>query len=329
MKFGLLTCLACLLALLRAPTCRGHVALLRASHVNSTLSGTSAAFSNPKVLQGMLVSRIQPAAWTEGESPRHILFQRNVENGVRTLAIRMALDTVAASMVLNVVLIAVLVLTACLCGCMGMAYGFKRALGKAIEEGIELWDRELIGVDVCMQDLEIDLFGGSIEIEAMAIDNPPGWSEKHFLFAGTVFIECRMWKLFSSRMSAIELDRVCFRNINVNFEKTLRGSNIHDLKAYISGEKEKPPSEREESYYKVREKMPEIILHKVEVEDVGVTIVTPGIGRIDVPDFAYDDFDADPGGRTLRGIIEHLSMCICDKGLHHALHNLQHGFGFG
>lgn len=330
------SCLARLVALVSTLACRGHATTLRASHISFTPGSKGIITSNVTDLLGIAVHSFQQADPTDAEILRHAWIQEKVLNGVSTLAIGTALDSFAENTVWATVLqiLVVLLIAVIVIGCVASAYiyVFKLALGRAILKGVETWDRTILGVDVNMRDLEIDLFGGSIEIEELTIDNPPGWNEKHLLYAGTVIIECSIWRFF--RGHHIELDRVWFKNINVNFEKRLTTSNVHDFIDVISGKKDKPPSPKpspvsstnhDEIRKEIHEILGELILHNIDIEDIGVT-VQPAIGRLTIPTFNYEDFDKKPGGRSIPQIIEHLLLDLCHKVLHQALHD---SFGLG
>jgi hypothetical protein len=157
-----------------------------------------------------------------------------------------------------------------------------------------------------------------------------------------------MRKLIFSLGKDVDVEELTLDGMDVNFEKKLHTSNLHDVLSKLSGGTEEESAAGElhdgreakeacsgapqalvegvgavsgavsQAYGAVRHALGaedgdqrgrEVTLHKVFIKNVGTKISAKGFGpRIQVADISYDDFQAEVGAR--RGVVEAVHLLL-------------------
>jgi len=203
----------------------------------------------------------------------------------------------------------------------------SKMLGKLIEEGIESYDKKLLGVDVEVGSMKVNPFGGFISIKDLTVKNPDKFESDYLLHAGSIKIDLQMHTAILSRFQTIVVDKVSFKNIDAIFEKKgyIWGeSNFHVVIEHLSGGGDKPaeasdaatttksddatkpdasakPGEATEGGGR------KIIIKEVTLEDIGVKMETKLAGvRAAVGDIHYDDFSDQVKSGMMEDIIKEI-----------------------
>eukprot|EP00928_Gymnodinium_smaydae_P002132 TRINITY_DN10757_c0_g1_i1.p1 TRINITY_DN10757_c0_g1~~TRINITY_DN10757_c0_g1_i1.p1 ORF type:complete len:311 (-),score=79.77 TRINITY_DN10757_c0_g1_i1:256-1188(-) len=98
-----------------------------------------------------------------------------------------------------------------------------RIIGQVLEEGIETLDVLLLGVEVDIGALSVDIIRGVIQIKQLKIHNPPGWREDHLLEAAKLRLDLNLWTLFTSMLQDIEIDSLQLIDVDITYSKTYGG----------------------------------------------------------------------------------------------------------
>jgi len=187
---------------------------------------------------------------------------------------------------------------------------FARIFGEMIEVGIEAIADEILGLDVSFGSVQVSVLRGSVHITDLKISNPPKWKQKSDCFLHANLIDVRLylwdyvWSHSFSKVEHIQIDSIVFKDMNLDVEKSMWSSNVHDILAIVKG-KTKP---KDDGAGKCQ-----VILHKLTIADASATV--PFLGRIVVPTIQYKDFDKDTEGKvtTLQPIVVEILKSLCEK----------------
>ena len=104
-------------------------------------------------------------------------------------------------------------------------------LGTIIAEATRTLGTQATGTKVAVESVNVSLLGGDVQINKLAIDNPPGYKLKQAFSFDLVRVDVDINTIFSDTIIINEIE---IANIKVNFEPTLKGgSNLTDIKNNI------------------------------------------------------------------------------------------------
>ncbi|MFA7229868.1 MAG: AsmA family protein [Victivallaceae bacterium] len=167
-------------------------------------------------------------------------------------------------------------------------------VGKAIRE----LGTRATGTQVSLDNARISLLNASVGLNGMMIANPEGYQQQEAFALGKFFVDVDMWTLASNK---IIIDRLEIRDINIDFEPTLSGSNLNDIKnnimkfAGMDKKAEVQPTEPEKEPETVKTPEPEsrpapaqkgkkLVIKKLIISNGTVTIASKMLGQnITVP----------------------------------------------
>lgn len=135
-------------------------------------------------------------------------------------------------------LVALVVLLALLA--LGAAFLF---IDPIVKTAVERGSTYATGVPVTLDDADVRLTGGALELGRLNVSNPDGFTTPHFLKLGRAYAKWDTGTVFSDRLRMNELT---IDGIDVNLEKAAGGSNWGAILANlekVSGGKEKPSGE--------------------------------------------------------------------------------------
>ncbi|CAK0892152.1 unnamed protein product [Prorocentrum cordatum] len=112
-----------------------------------------------------------------------------------------------------------------------------RVLRVAIIEAIEVLDDLVLGVDVQLEDLQINLFSGRVQITQLVIDNPEGYSTEYLLDAHTIMIDVSMSAFLCTFGRHLVVEEIVLRDVDIIYDKGLFTSNVSDVLDHIKGNK--------------------------------------------------------------------------------------------
>jgi len=205
---------------------------------------------------------------------------------------------------------AILILLGVLAACLAALFLCGGGLvARAVKGAIEKFDKNIIGVDIRIESLEVSLRRGLVDIRGLVVANAPGYSADYLVKVDRALADVNMLALLRSGFREIVVERIIFSNVDVIWEKSgLTHSNVKEIIEFLSarraqdvedpaGGSAEPPREvvsqqRTKSKRKLR-------LCTVKFQDIGVKMashILHGAGvRLAVADVGYDDFAADHG----------------------------------
>lgn len=148
---------------------------------------------------------------------------------------------------------------------------------RALKLGIETAATKALNVGVSVEDVSLSILGGSVELENLVINNPPGYEHEHLLELGSAKIDVDIRSLMSD---TVNIKSIMFDEVSLVIEQKdlIRTNNLQEiLKSLGSGQEDKEPAE-------AKDKAPGKQLHIDELEISNITVkvkLLPLPGRAD------------------------------------------------
>jgi len=105
--------------------------------------------------------------------------------------------------------------TTCFVGCVA---GLQYTVVKAVEAGIERFDRDYLGTDIEIGEMHFNIFTGRLEVDALEMKNPEGFSDKGVVKAAHFVFDIDMMKTIASRFHEVEITELVVEGITANLE---------------------------------------------------------------------------------------------------------------
>lgn len=118
--------------------------------------------------------------------------------------------------------------------------GFELFGESLIKTGIETAGTKALKVGVAIDDLDLSIYKGSVELKGLAIDNPAGYEQKHLLELGRGKVKTRMKSLMSD---TVEIDSILLDGITVAIEQKGLDNNLQTVLKSIPKAEDKPKEE--------------------------------------------------------------------------------------
>lgn len=103
----------------------------------------------------------------------------------------------------------------------------------------------LLGVQVEVGGLSVDLNEGVIVVHGVTVLNPVGYASPYLLKVRKVHVDLDAWVLVRSGLRNIKVRRLLLRGVDVVYDKSPRSSNLNDVIAFAAGDKD-PEADPEE-----------------------------------------------------------------------------------
>jgi len=150
---------------------------------------------------------------------------------------------------------------------------------RALKVGIETAATKVLGVGVTVEDVSLSLFGGTLDLNSLVINNPAGYEHPNLLELGTAHVEVDVKSLLSDTVSIkdIKLD-----GVTVVIEQKGLTNNLNVVLASIpsGAEQEEKPEQEQAAGKKLR-------IANLEVSNVKVKVkLLPIPGRADTVEFS-------------------------------------------
>lgn len=217
-----------------------------------------------------------------------------------------------------------------------------KAVGLAIEFGVETFDRSIIGVDMEIGKLSVNLCEGNVVMHGFKMRNPDSYNSDHLLECKKVRVDIDMCRLLFSGFREIRVEALYFKRVDIIYEKSWKSSNIHDVLEFLRGPGTdtkaggmaqsalSPRADPPESASlpgvepamgatgSMRRRKPKheykLTLEKVDLEDIAFRAQAQMLGgrgaRVSVPDISYDHFTKEMGEHYIEFIIKNLLKTV-------------------
>ncbi len=133
-----------------------------------------------------------------------------------------------------------------------------------------------------MDDVSLSILGGSVELEDLVINNPPGYEHEHLLKLGSAKVDVDIRSLMSD---TVNIKSIMFDEVSLVIEQKdlIRTNNLQEiLKSLGSGQEDKEPAEAED---KAQGK--QLHIDELEVSNVNVKLL-PLPGQADTVTLKLD-----------------------------------------
>jgi len=149
---------------------------------------------------------------------------------------------------------------------------------RAVKAGVEAAASGALEVPVTIEDVDLSIFGGSVGIEGLAVENPPGYEFDNLLQLKNAFVKTDIGSLLSDtvRIEEIKLD-----TINLVIEQKGLSNNLKDVLNVISA-KAPETAEPEPSKPKPAKEGKKLEIDKLEITNTKVQVkLLPIAGKAD------------------------------------------------
>lgn len=122
-------------------------------------------------------------------------------------------------------------------------YILPKAIGYLVKSGAEHWDRQVLGVDVEVGNVEVYLFRGKVKIDKFKIHNPDGFQADYLLEVDHIIVDLHMTKFLCSLTKRVEVEEVTLDTMCMTYEPGSNNgpSNVQVIQDRLAGDKKDPP----------------------------------------------------------------------------------------
>jgi len=213
-------------------------------------------------------------------------------------------------------------------GLFAICWGYmSSATGELVRQGIHTYDRDLVGVDITVGAVDVQLGHGIVHLRDLVVNNPPGYNAHHLLTIRDMMIDIDTQHLAATCFDTSDLIVEKVRLLHVDIVSETRGfgwnmtSNVQEVLNFIS-------TNEPEQVATVVEVAPSdgrgLSMHEIIVDGVVVTrqshtmtnMGIPGV-KIALPRIHFQDFAEEFGNKRLDEMIKLLVKRILYAVLHH------------
>lgn len=145
--------------------------------------------------------------------------------------------------------------------------------GKALRIGIEAGATKALNVGVTLDDADISILAGQVELQGLAINNPPGYQHKKLLQLKYGKVKVDIGSLMSD---TVKIKEIKFDGVDVTIEQRgVSGNNLQDIINSLPKADEKPQPEPETAEEKPAKNL--------EIQTLEITNITVHAKLLPVP----------------------------------------------
>jgi len=205
-----------------------------------------------------------------------------------------------------------------------MVLSSAKVIGLGVKMAIESADKALLGVDVDVGAARLDLCRGFVNLADIIVHNPEGYKTPYLMSVGKVVIKVNMMALVKSFGKHVEIEAVILNKVDVILEKSSTSTNVQDIVKHLEGDSKRTPEEKEKleeeamkaeaaknkkkvGDYDKPKKPVEVILHRIDILEVGAKIASTYLGgggvRIALGNIDFKDFQEQCGGKVQVSVV--------------------------
>jgi len=145
--------------------------------------------------------------------------------------------------------------------------------GKALRIGIEAGATKALNVGVTLDDADISILAGQVELQGLAINNPPGYQHEKLLELKYAKVKVDIGSLMSD---TVKIKEIKFDGVDVTIEQRgVSGNNLQDIINSLPKADEKPQPEPETAEEKPAKNL--------EIQTLEITNITVHAKLLPVP----------------------------------------------
>ncbi len=205
------------------------------------------------------------------------------------------------------------------------------SLGTVVQKGFSAAGPRLMGVETRLDDADIGVFSGKVDLKGLHVGNPEGFSAPSFVRADRIQVHADVLALFKKRVHVRE---VIITEPQFTFEYKLDGSNVGAILERLES-KEKEEEEKPEE----KKKKKQMVIDLIQVKDARIKVVAGGqqlatftLGTIEIKDIGKDKDGSSPVEvvqRVLGGIVPAAEKLIEGSPISDAVEGLAGGLKEG
>lgn len=165
---------------------------------------------------------------------------------------------------------------------------------------------DALGVPVGLEDVDISLFKGRVELRGLTVANPPGFRSEPAFELGYLLVEVDMRSLLSDR---VVIRRVLIEEPVISYEQTLKGSNLGRIQERLETETPKQQAEQAKAEPGRKVQINDLVMREGTIR----AAVKGASMRIPLPAIHLQNIGAESEGATLRTTIGTILKAVLDQ----------------
>ena len=176
------------------------------------------------------------------------------------------------------------------------------SLDFALRSAIETYGSQILGVDVRVESVSIDLGEGSVELHGLFVGNPAGFKTRQAFEFDRVRVKLDTASVYAD---PIVIEEVVIDGPHVTYEPGLRGGNLAALLRNVSGSADA----QQAGAAGEAGSGPKLVIAELRFTNGHVHLVDPLRGReieVDLPDLRLENIGRKSGGAGAAQVVEQL-----------------------
>lgn len=189
-------------------------------------------------------------------------------------------------------------------------------LGQIIKTAIQTAGPKVAGVDMTVEKVRVNPFGGAVRIKGLIIGNPEGFKTPSAMELGDFKVDVRMGSLFTD---TIVIKEILINAPEITYEKSLKSSNLSALQKNLAPAETDEPEEKEDVAETPKEKKApakKVVIEDFQLNDAKVHVTITALGgkkmSLPLPSIQMQDIGKDTGGTDIQEVISEVFGAISD-----------------
>jgi len=188
-------------------------------------------------------------------------------------------------------------------------------LGQIIKSAIQTAGPKVAGVEMTVEKVRVNPFGGAVQIKGLIIGNPEGFKTPSAMELGDFKVDVRMGSLFTD---TIVVKEILIEAPEITYEKSLKSSNLSALQKNLTPAETDKPTEEEVAEEPKEKKAPakKVVIEDFQLNDAKVNVTITALGgkkmSLPLPSIQMQDIGKDKGGTDIQDVISKIFGAISD-----------------
>lgn len=187
-------------------------------------------------------------------------------------------------------------------------------LGQIIKSAIQTAGPKVAGVEMKVEKVRVNPFGGAVRIKGLIIGNPEGFKTPSAMELGDFKVDVKMGSLFTD---TIVVKHILIEAPEITYEKSLKSSNLSTLQKNLTpAETDEPKEEVAEEPKEKKAPAKKVVIEDFQLNDAKVNVTFTALGgkkmSLPLPSIQMQDIGKDKGGTDLQDVISEVFGAISD-----------------
>lgn len=186
-----------------------------------------------------------------------------------------------------------------------VALGLDSIAKTAVEKGGTF----ATGVDTKLESADLSIFGGSLKLSGLTIDNPEGYQDDHFFSLRHAGLQVNP---DSVEGDTVEIPEIVVEGLHLTLERTKDGTNygeiLDNLKRFESADSGSAPEEEAQPEPAPEGQEKKFVVRDIRISDVQANVIFDALGEqknvtVKVPDFTLENVGNSEDSQSIADIL--------------------------